>query len=601
MMKKRAFSILLVLAILFSVSSILAQDEISIETSYSCLETQLGDNCGGTNNVEQAAFNLMAIGYDSGLQSDCRSTLTGMREGPCWGDSDGAVCKIKPTALAVLALDYVGQDTETAVNWLLTKKVTSTSLTWFLEIDADNETSCTINGASITLMANKKITGSDPSGLRKAYNNYWFEVTDISKNYTISCEKDFITTLLYKKPGSDVFYVSSKTQSAAAHDSVIEKVEAYCFGLSNTCDYEGSLWTVLALAKMEEDISPYMPYLSAMSDESANKKYLPSAFLYMMTGADDYYTALVNQQKQNKYWDESRNKLYDTSVALLGLQGLTLAEIDNAKNYLLDLREEAGCWNSYTSFILASGWPKEPHVTSSGGDTTASCISYGYSCTSTGDCKIEDRLDNFPCPSLSQVCCSVEPVQESCSEKGGIICESDEECTSSEVISEDTNYCCLGECEFIEEEDLCSDVAEYSCETSCSDEQEEKSSYACDYGDVCCAPKQKEKRSLWLIVLLVILIILVVLAIIFRHQLRIWIFRGKGKVKLGNGPTAPGGRPGPGPGRPGLPPPGMGSRGRPRQIIPRRHLPTRRSPAPQGRPRDKDFDDTMKKLKDISK
>ncbi|MBT4165476.1 hypothetical protein HOE04_00370 [archaeon] len=595
MNKKRVFGMLFVFAMFFVVGSVIAE-EVSVEDSYKCLETELGDNCGGTNNVEQAVFNLLASAYDSGLQSDCENLLKGMGSDDCWGESDGGVCKIKHSALAVLGLDYIGEDVEANVDWLLSKKIANTGLTWYLEIDANNKTVCEINGKKITLQESRKITGSNPDGLRKAYNNYWFEITRPEKNFSISCDNDFLTTLLYKKPASSVYYVSSETQSASAHDEIIEKVEAYCFGVSGNCNYEGSLWAVFALDKMGEDVSAYIPYLSAMSDESANKKFLPSAFLYLLTGSDDYYAELINQQKQSKYWDESKNKFYDTSVALLAIQDMTITESESAKTYLMESRESSGCWNSWTSFILYSGWPKNPSSSSGGtsGGSEVGCEEVGYFCTTLGDCDSLNRLENYASTCGLQTCCEVEPVEESCSDKGGIVCLDDEACSMGTVSAGDTGSCCLGDCEEVEEIDYCNEVPEYSCEISCTDDQELKSFYSCDFGDVCCADKEKTKRSWWIIILLIVLIILVILAIIFRNQLKIWLFRKKRGFKSGKGPQSSGGRP-----RPLPPPAGFSTHRGPRQMIPRRNVPIRRA-SPRRARNDKDFDDTMKKLKEMS-
>ena len=78
------------------------------------------------------------------------------------------------------------------------------------------------------------------------------------------------------------------------------------------------------------------------------------------------------------------------------------------------------------------------------------------------------------------------------------------------------------------------------------------------------------------------------------------MFRIRGKFRSGKGPKPVGGRPRPGPGMPPAPVGRPGRPGAPRQIIPRRHLPVRRAPR-RGNERDKDFDDTMKKLRDMSK
>jgi len=91
----------------------------------------------------------------------------------------------------------------------------------------------------------------------------------------------------------------------------------------------------------------------------------------------------------------------------------------------------------------------------------------------------------------------------------------------------------------------------------------------------------------------VALIILTVLAIIFRNQLKIWLFKAKNKFKSGKGPGPTK--------RPPMPPPGFNQTPlRPRQIIPRGTRPIRRRPAPKVS-KDNVFDETMKKLKDMTK
>jgi len=588
--KSVEFSILALVLIMIFIFPVIAEEEISeIEKSYTCLKEQLGDNCGDSKNTEQNVFNLLAMAYDSGVQSDCKSSLLNKQNSNCWGDADSSVCKIKPTALSVLALNHIGQDVDNSVKYLLDKRKSNTGLTWFLEIDANNKTQCTINGKTFSIEENKKIIGTEPQGLKKAYNNYWFEIQDISKNYTISCDQDFISALLYQKPGSSVYYVSSKTNSAAAHDSVTERVESYCFSIGSECDYEGSLWTTLALANVGEPVSVYLPYLTAMADESINKKYFPSTFLYILTGADDYYSEIITLQKQGKYWDEGNNKLYDTSLALLGVQNSYTDEVDNTKAYLLSLRESSGCWNSNTALLLYSGWPKSPYYVED--SSISDCTSYNYFCVPYGECSDNDKLDNFYCSALSETCCQVQPIELSCDEKQGIVCNIDEECTGSEVIAGDTNYCCLDSCIVIEEENQCEELS-YICKSECNGEEQEMISYSddCEFGDVCCGAEEKKQTNWLLIIFLIILIILVILAIIFRNQLKVWLFRIKNKVRHGKGPSQTG--------RPSMPPsfPGMASRPGPARRPINRRVPVRARGS-----KDKEFDDTMRKLREMSK
>jgi len=584
---KKGVQIFIILFIL-SITLIIAQDseQTDIDKAYSCLEDELGDNCGNTRSTKQAAFNLLAVGYKSDLQADCKQSLDTLKKDNCWGETDTGTCNIKSTALATLALQHIDDNVDDHIDWLLDRKKTNTGLTWFLEIDSNNGTDCDINGKTITIEENKKISGSPPAGLVKAYNDYWFQINDIEKNYSISCNEDFITALIYQKPGSNVFHISSETNTASEFDTITERVNSYCLSTSSSCDYEGTLWAAIALAKDGKDIAPLIPYLTSMSDKAENKKYLPSAFLYILTNSDDYYSELISLQKSNNYWDESRNKFYDTALSLLALQNVNSDEVERAKKYLLNVQKNSGCWQSDTAFILHAAWPKNPTL-SGGGSGISYCEDFSNFCVPIGDCDLVNTLDNFYCPSSAQVCCQERELDPTCSEKFGIVCNLDQECIGDSVTSLDSNYCCIGDCVEIITINECEEFG-FFCKESCSKNQEEKAGYsnACNFGDICCGTKpQEEGGNTLLIVLLIILIILVILAIIFRNRLKVWFLKRKsGKSKSSSRPGPPGAF-------------------LPQRIMPRFPQPRRQAPGGRRAPanRDRDFEETMKKLKDMSK
>ncbi len=604
MKEKRVLALLLILAVLFSAVFVLAEDDKEVQKSYDCLKEKLGDNCGDTQNTAQNAFTLLAVAHDSKYKSDCKSSLNDKKKTDCWPDSSSSnACSIKATSLAVLALEYINENTDDSIKWLEEYKKLANELTWYLEIDANNATECTINGQKVNIADNKKISGGNPSGLSKAYNNYWFQINDLKKNYTVSCDKDFITALLYKKPGSGVYYVSSETHSAAASDSTTEYVNGYCFATSDRCDYEGTLWATLALLRAGEDITPYIPYITAMSDEASNLKYFPLSFLYMLdNSADDYLSGLLSLQKQNKYWEASGNRFYDTSIVLLALQGTTVEQATNSKAYLMAQRDSKGCWPSDTALILYSGWPRAP-ASSSPGPSARDCTVFGYYCVSEAECSLNNTLTNFDCTNLAEKCCSVRPRELTCEEKGGIICRDKEECSESEVPASDGS-CCLGNCREVSLTNECEDNEGF-CRRECGTGETEKTAYtsACGIDEKCCGTKPATGVSWWLIILLIILIILVILAIIFRNQLKIWWFRTKSGFKSKKGPEPTNRPPSPPPytGRPPL---------MPRQIIPRQ-IPPRPMPPRQGRPpaqaraapsksqKDREFEETMKRLREM--
>jgi len=616
MKEKRVVAVLLVVVFLFSIIMVIAQEDDAgdkVEKAYSCLGEKLGDNCGDTSNTEQAAWNLFAMAWNSSYNGDCKDSLIEKKKENCWGKTDTSNCNLKATAIAILALNYLGVDTEESVDWLISKRKLSRDLEWYLEIDANNETRCEISSGgrsatTITILENKQITGPTPSGLAKAYNDYWFRITNIERNFTISCNENFITTLFYKRPGGNVFYIPGETHAAPAGDTTEEEVTSYCFALSSRCDYEGSLWAALAIQNSHEDPSPYLPYLTTLSEESSNRRYFPSTFLYLLTASDDYYSTLVEKQKQSKYWKEGGDKFYDTALALLSLQGTDALETDNAKEYLLDVQDSNSCWGANTAFLLYAGWPKTPLSSTPAGPITGPsyCTDFNYFCVASTDCELNDQLDYY-CPAFNQICCVNEPQEQTCTEKGGNVCPSTQVCSGSQVPAADTSYCCIGLCEEPPPpvENLC-DTSGYFCRAECGEDQVEKDSLSSYCSPkICCAtvePVVDDTSNFWIwIILLVILILLVVLGIVFKDKLRTVLFKKKTKV-----------RPGPGRGgRPGIPPPGFG-RPRPPGMMPPRMMrrppgrptgrPHLRRPAPRrGGGKDKEFEETMRKLREMSK
>ena len=123
--------------------------------------------------------------------------------------------------------------------------------------------------------------------------------------------------------------------------------------------------------------------------------------------------------------------------------------------------------------------------------------------------------------------------------------------------------------------------------------EEQNPDFSCDAGSgqLCCIIKSGSSGGgfwVWAIVL-GILIILVVLGIIYRRKLQLMFF----KMRSGRGRREPGG------GRPSMPPMGM-RRPMPIRRPPIRgtsRTPTRRTPSKT----DKELDETLKKLKEISK
>ncbi|MEK6840957.1 MAG: hypothetical protein AABX79_03310 [Nanoarchaeota archaeon] len=566
-------------------------EQEKVNLAYQCLKDKVSGKCS-TLSSEEKVFSALATG-------DCKSDLT----------SDAKFkTDVKYTAQAVLAL----KGNSDGEKWLISRNVTPTELVWFLEIESPNQTSCSIkySGQSynVDIAADKKISSNAGSCLVLAQGDYWLRVSPscYGTEFSISCNQNFLTTLLFKKSTSSTIHVLDKTNSAAPGGTTKEKVESYCFtqGASGaSCNYEASAWAALAFDSLNKDVSSYLPYLITLAED--NQRFLPDSFLYALTANTEFEISLLSKQKNNQWWMESGDKFYDTALALYPLKSESPQEKTNSKNWLLTVQDTNGCWGNNirnTAFILAALWPR---LTGTGGTgDLPDCENSGYYCTTNAECSSSqgETLAEFDCPSLYK-CCTTPALVQTCSEIGGNICSSNEECIggtdldSSDLRTGET--CCIdGSCSVRNQEISDCELNSGTCRIGQCSGDEQESSYSCTIGsDVCCIQKKGTGiwRTWWIWALL-ILIILVVLGIIFRDRLRMsWHRMKSGSSKPGQRPMPPHYPPFfPGYQRPMTRPPE-------RRILPFQQQPLRRPLARIKSGAQKELDDVLRKLKDMSK
>lgn len=558
-----------------------------IDKGYSCLKGEIKDKSCDNLSPEEKVFSLLATG-------ECESQVT----------SDSKYkSDIKYTSQAIIA----GSNSGNAKSWLFEKNRTSTGIDWFLEIESPKATTCKVDYSSsneVIINEDKKINSvTGGSCLSSSQNKYWLKVNPdcYDEKFTISCDEQFLTTLLYQEQNSDTIYVSEKTGSSSADGTTEEKVDSLCFG-ENDCNYEETLWASLALNVLKEDVTPYLPYLITMKDKEENKDILSEAFLYSLTGNTDFKNQLLSKQINNKWWVSSNDKYFGTALALYPLQYEEPSQKKDSVNWLLnDAQEENGCWDSgnirNTAFILYSISPRA--VSFSGGGID--CEGAGYFCSSQINCQGE-VLSGYDC-SGAFVCCSEDVVLKTCSEQGGEICNSNQGCIgvgSLEVDSSGLNSgqtCCTsGTCQETQATVSSCESSGGTCKVNGCSGNEEVTFESCDFSsDVCCVQKITEKANYSWVWILFILIILTVLGIIFKDKLRPYWFRIKSKFdkfssSKGTKPSGPG------------TPPGMLPL---RRVMPRRRIilssgkrPLRRMPRAKSQG---EIDEVLKKLKEMGK
>jgi len=582
--------------------------EIKLQEGFDCLEEKAKD-CTLLSTQE---LTLTILATPDNIFDDCVEELEDRKTNDNW-------VNIQDTALAILALRHAGKDTTPSQEWLLKQTQTPTDLIWYMQEDSNEAVECNIGYKSqdftINIGEDKKIDIDAGSCLKKSNLDFWLQINKncYEEEFQIECNKDFIANLLYKNSASDTIYVLDQTASSPAFGPSIDlSVKSKCFG-ETSCEYEDTLWATLALLATDHDVQEFIPYIIAASE--TNTRYLPEAFIYILTGYEDYAGDLISKQKLGNYWEPTPtayNKYYDTALALISLEQSTSEQVTKAKDWLFFSQSSNGCWDNniretaIVLWVLSQKEGKTPtdsnetNGTSIADDSVARCTDADYFCvSSSAECSAsEDVSDNYFCPSLSSKCCMTENL-ETCSGLNGQECASSEVCTGNSKKASDTNDCCIGACQQRTEENEC-EANFYTCMDSCSSLQEPISTYACDQSQVCCKTKTTtsgtEASLTWWIWVLIVLIIAVLVAIgyVYRDKLALYWFQLKTKFKKDDGKTGKG-MPPRGP-RPGMPPrPGF--------------PPVRRRPSPQAAAprqqsynrRDKAMSDTFKKLQDMSR
>jgi hypothetical protein len=588
-MKKGAL-ILLTFVLILSLFFASASSDTPEGKAYSCISSKITDKCASLS-TEEKIFSVLSV-------NKCRTELVADASNKgCWPKSG---CRIKTTAQAILALNQADYNISKSEAWLISQNTSVENIDWFLQVESigeSKETSCTASysGEDYEFSINEDGTISDDAGSCLTKENYWLKIEPdcYNEQFDISCTDSFLTSLLYKKAGSSTFYISDKTNSASGEGTTSEKVKAVCFSDGDSCDYEGTLWASVILKYKGKDVSSFVPYLVSMADE--NEEYLPESFLYSLT--NNFRTELLAKQTEN-WWIASGDKFYDTAVALFPFQNEeSLVEKSNSKKWLEEVQGKDGCWQGNlrnTAFLLYSLWPQQtseyvnesnqsiPYVPST--SKCENCMSKA-SCTELGGAELNNYTGCFG----TNICCSKTKQIQSCAEQTGEICSSDEECSGGSFVSSSdsgsSKLCCIGgTCEVPASSGSECDINGGVCRSSCNSE-EELASYVCPISGLCCTSK---KTSINILVILILagLIALVIIGIIFRRKISEFFLRFKRKGKPSSSSSGP------------RFPPTSSSRiypgAVPRRIIPN---PAQRTPMPA---RNKsEFDDVLKKLKDI--
>ncbi len=464
----------------------------------------LANNSDWNSDIENVVFSSIALdlaGEESKAQTGITRLIDRKDSLNCW--PKGA-CKVKDTALGLLAVAHFKKETNGIVKWLNEAEIPGLrGGKWWIQIAASGDGQCK------TIYDGKEKRFTIKSGkIVECSNQDWLDVNCIEPNFasksvrrevTVDCSglaSNAIISLIYQMENK--FFIVQEEHSSVAKLFIKNS----CFGAtkgSTTCDYYSSLYAGWALSNLDKDVNSLV-YLQ--SDLRANDP-LANALLYLITKKSAYEDALKNQQSSAGNW----GNVYTTAFGNLALRGTS--EADNATAWLKFQQQLDGSWNRNmrdTSVVIYSFLAtKEEAVTQTG------CSVSGYRCCD--DCSNDaihyEALD-YSC-STGQVCCdkcTSSVAIQTCSEINGQICSYDEECTGLLEEAADSSFCCVdGECKVKEEttttlmEEVCDNDGE-------CDEFEGEDIISCPSD---CEPKKKSSAIWWILLIVLIIVLLAVL------------------------------------------------------------------------------------------
>lgn len=425
----------------------------SAEDAYDWMLTQ-ADNGSYNNNVIDTSLALLALDAAGGIPSQETNWLINhMNPQNCWPE---AGCKIKETALAIMALNSVGNEEElrAAEAWL--KKGQTPTLTtghWWLEIDTPDSGECKITYTRGEKEIDKNIkvdAGTFP---------------DCGGGTFFDLEKCLETGLLSNYASLELYVDCSALSSAKIaiayfsgsayylYEEVSERVGTLtvkngCFGkgYKDSCNYESTLYADWALSKIQSKVSSELYLREGYEPTDA----IHNAILYMLTKDVDFITTLAAKQRADGSWD---GNAYNTALAMLALKeaGTYVDQLEEAEEWLKDKQQEDGSWNGKiedTAMVLYAAFHD--------GVDLPSCVDSKKNQGERGiDC-------GGPCelPPYNDDCCAnaVKDEGETGVDCGGVcdvclekVCDEDGVC--DEVAGEDCQNC-PDDCQTCE--DLCS-------------------------------------------------------------------------------------------------------------------------------------------------
>ncbi len=350
-MKKTPFLVLFACILL----STLVLADFDEQKAYQWLISK-SDNGSFNNNIIDTAIALLALDKAGATEITDKTVNYILSQENVQHCFPTRSCKIKDTALAIIALRQHGEDISKIVEWLENAQSTAAlSGTWYLEVITTGSGTCTVEYTNRINQEVKREIEVKEGKFPSCYDSTFLDLNSCLEagittipalTLDVDCtniDSSSVISLVYRD-GND-FYLTD-VASGPVHTVALQNG---CFGtrFGSFCSYEDSLYAAWALdaAQSNADISFYLKQAYDQNNP------LHSSLLYLKNPQAIYLNNLI--QKQNK--DGSFNRdIYTTSLALLSLSNSQKQEeAQKASDWLKTKQQTDGSLGSVLNTAMA--------------------------------------------------------------------------------------------------------------------------------------------------------------------------------------------------------------------------------------------------------
>lgn len=383
---------ILFLFLVMLISLNIAKSDFSAQLGYGWLINQ-SNNGSFSGNVFDTSLALLALSTANDVEAEKAANYIETRI-----SLDGCLpagnCRVKETAMAMIALNEAGRNIQNIEGWLVNAQTASLlNGNWNLQIVTSDSGICKFRYIRNNQEVAKDIL-VDKGKFPSCGNNTWLDINtcldsglvgkEASLLISVDCRAldDAIISLIYNNANS--YYIREEVHGKQADIGL----KNGCYGITSgaSCSYIDTLYADWALNKLNSNTNSKF-YLDLNYD---NTNVLHSSLLHLITSGNPFLEDLRDRQRRDGSFD---NNIFNTALAVLSLKASSQDSAENATNWLKSKQQADGSWGNVpnTALALYAAFPRATLDECSLGETRLCGLQSGV-CTDSRETCVEGQF-----------------------------------------------------------------------------------------------------------------------------------------------------------------------------------------------------------------